>query len=345
MGKLALRIGAGIECNNKVFFSAIQFNGLFQTDLLTGRTNFLKRFHKEDSCFAIHRMAFLYKNEAWFIPQNGKYISIVNLNTLDIQYLDIPFHKENENAIKNTNAMFYSGSMVAGRFLYLIPTNIDTILFVDMEKKRLFPYFDIINVSKEYFLFGKLVKRNLWMIPCMGERIIKLNLDSGETEDFAWKKEIGNFLGASVYWNEKLWMVPFCAEYILTIDLNNLKMEKIPLGKYFAEGNTYEDIIQLKNEIWFLPFRSTKMIRFSLDLYNFDEKYFDRNVLVDGKNGYRKIYSDNINIFMTNFANYLFIFDSRMNVLQKIKVEMSWRELAKDLEERESMNIWEIEEI
>ena len=137
MIKAKLRFNAGVEYKNKIYASAVNINGLFQLDLITHELIYLKSFMKEKACFAIHRMAFLYGNEAWFVPQNGIYIAVVNLDTLDVEYLKPPFKKINEDAVSKIGAVYYTGNIIEEKYLYLIPTTIDTLLVIDLEKKIL----------------------------------------------------------------------------------------------------------------------------------------------------------------------------------------------------------------
>lgn len=67
---------------------------------------YIKSFSKEKPCFAIHKTAFLYKNEACFIPQHGEYIAVVNLETFEIDYLLPVFQKRIKNAIAKLDVAF-----------------------------------------------------------------------------------------------------------------------------------------------------------------------------------------------------------------------------------------------
>ena len=117
---------AGVKYRDKIFFSSVQWNGLFSYDIMTGETKFLRVFERENIKFMLHNRGFLCGNEMWLIPARASHIACVNLDTLDISFFDLP------RTVNRDSSFCYYDTVRYGDKLYVIPYYADNILEVDM---------------------------------------------------------------------------------------------------------------------------------------------------------------------------------------------------------------------
>lgn len=332
MKKISLRFNAGVRYKEKIFASAIYINGLFQLDLATSEITYIKSFSKESPSYAMHRTAFLYKNEAWFIPQNGRYIAIVNLDTLEIEYLEPPYQKINKKATLRINAVYYSGGIIADRYLYLIPTNIDTLLLIDMENKVLYPYYNITR-KDEYFLFGAFANESIYLCPYSGNSLIKLNLKTNKRERYTWKYSVGEFLEVACFKN-KLYFCPGNSKFILIKDLNSEIEEKIYLNEFYNSKHTYEQIQVYKDKLFFIPFQGNKILELGIPDHQLKTYELPENLLENGSNGFTKLYSEEQMILASYQKGSILIFSEEKDEFQKIDLRIDRDVLIDELENK-----------
>lgn len=320
MDYVDLRFNAGVEYNGKIYASAIHVNGLFQLDLYTHEVIRICKFTEEESCYAIHRKAFLYEHEAWFVPQNGKYIAVVNLDSFEIEYLNPIFNKINKCAVSRTNAMYYSGEIIEDRYLYLVPANVDTLLLIDLKTKELYPYYNV-QEGDEYFLYGIYIEGYVYLFPINKNRIIEINLRTDERKQYTWKDSAFVYKQV-IYFNEKLWFSPFDSKNILIFDLVKKGLESIPLGEFYNPKFTYDEIAVEEDNIFFIPFQADKILKYNINKGEFSEIYLERKLLENGVNGFTRIYSKDRTILTSYSNSVILIYDKYCETFQKIKIRI-----------------------
>lgn len=338
MKEIGLRFNAGVEYKGKIYASTVRINGLFEVDLVTKKIRYVKRFSREKSCFAIHRCAFLYGKEAWFIPQNGKYIAVVKLDTLEIVYLDPPYKRINENALSTLNAVYYSGDIIGGRYLYLIPANIDALLVIDMKTKQMYPYYDV-SAPDDYHLYGGYENGCVYLFPFNGKKIIEINLSTGIKRKKTWKYELHKY-GEGIKYDNKYWFSPFYADHILTLNLDTGENESVPLTKYYDEECTFDQIAIYKEKIFLLPFQADRILTFDLTTRTFSEIFLSEDILENGKNGFIKIYSEKHIICASFSKNVMILYNAQSEGFRTIKLSISIEDLIKDVEQELGKSFW-----
>lgn len=152
---------AGVKYGEKLIFSSFYFNALCEMDLKTYEIKMVGIFTEELMYSRLHRQAFLYGEEAWFIPQRAKYIACVNLESYEIKYYDVLFHENNKKNIKYIDAVYRDGCIVNERYLCLNPRDIDSVTIIDMLEHKLIPFYGIKLSSEDriaavYFANGKI---------------------------------------------------------------------------------------------------------------------------------------------------------------------------------------------
>ncbi len=160
---------AGVEYKGKIFFSERCGFGLFSYDITTGKIEFCAQFEELD-CFALHRKAFLYGNEAWFIPQSGIYITSVNLDDFSMRRFEIPYKKIRSNPV----ITLLDGIIINDR-LVCCPHDIDTLVIIDLKEHRLRAYSDFIDPENESFISVGKRDNHIWFYPLIGDNIYIIN--------------------------------------------------------------------------------------------------------------------------------------------------------------------------
>ena len=127
---------AGVQVGDEVYFSAWSRNGLFKVDPKTGECCFLKCFLGEEN-WGLHSEAVLYGNTIWFIPRASERIAIVDLESLDISYLDLPEqgHRPKERNIPPRR--MYVCHKKGEKYLWLIPNAYKLFIKIDMERQQI----------------------------------------------------------------------------------------------------------------------------------------------------------------------------------------------------------------
>lgn len=252
---MKLNFFAGIEYNNQIIFSEFNsINGLFSLNIKSQEVSFLKLFEKEQLSPRLHRAAFLYKNEAWFIPQNARYIANVNLKTFDIIYYDTPYHNRNINA--NDFCAYIKGHIVQERYLYLIPYDIDTVLIIDMESHKLYPFYDVINLETELMADGVIIEDKLLLFPWEGKFYTMIDLRTDERNKKEWMFREGSFCSAC-HVGKKIWFSPIKEKYILYVDIETGKSNKLLLPD---SENQYCDMMKVDDKLIFFPYQTTNFL-------------------------------------------------------------------------------------
>ncbi len=334
MNQIYLRFNAGVEYKGKIYASAIYINGLFQLDLVTQKVTYIKCFAQEKPYYAIHRAAFLHGNEAWFIPQNGKYIAVVNLDDFNIIYIKPPFRRVNKKAIERINAVYYSGGIIANKFLYLVPTNIDTLLIIDLDSKKLYPYYDI-PYTDEYFLFGTYSCGSIYLMPYIGNSIVKINLRTNDRNRYLWKYPFEDYLSL-VSNQSQIWVGPYHSKYLLNMDLKTKRIDQITVREC-DDDCIYEQMILKENILFIIPFDGDKILRFELNNKKKVEIDLDDELLVDGKNGFTEIFSEDNLILASYKNNFILVYDKKLENFQKIKISIKSEDLMEALKKNEDL--------
>ena len=183
--KLQINFLAGVQVGNDILFSAWNINGLFQYNPQTAECVFLKCFLGEGN-WGLHSEAILYGKEIWFIPRASERIAIVDLDSLEIDYLDLP-----QSGYRMEGAHIPPRRMTAchekgEKFLWLIPFAYKLFLKIDMEKRRII---EVQEWGKEEFPYATAVKleNKLWINLRTLREVRIIDLKSGYQTD----KKIG----------------------------------------------------------------------------------------------------------------------------------------------------------
>lgn len=278
---LKLNFFAGVEYKNKIYFSAYNHNCLYMMDLKNKDIKPIAKF-KEKQISMLHREAFIYGNMAWFIPQSGEYIVKVNLDTLEMKYFEYSYILKDEDS-KRTYHAFICGKKV-GRYLYLIPRSIDTLVIINTETDEISQIESVINPKQEITMDGLVEEDTLLIFFKESRYYRKIDLKTGKKFDY----NLGVGIYSAIRYRENLWLLTDESKSLIKYNINKSQINnKIELGGI----KQYHGTIQYDNRVIFLPFKSDSYLY--LDMYN------------------EKIIEDDIkNIKMADYYNKVTVVDS-----------------------------------
>ena len=127
---MKIEFQAAVKYKNKIFLSHIFMNALFSYDLEIREVEYLGVF-LEEGCHILHNRAFLYQNEAWFIPQAGRKIISVNLDTVQQTVYELPNLNHQEIQIVYTGAI-----QINEHTILAIPRDFDSFTLINMKNHK-----------------------------------------------------------------------------------------------------------------------------------------------------------------------------------------------------------------
>ena len=120
-----------VNSKDKMYFSAINYNGLFEYSYDTLKTRLLTVFDKDEvGELFLHSRILKYNSSLWLIPNNSKYIYEYNL--CDETLSSYSFLKK---GMKGNRSFFLNCEILDGK-LYLFPCRYEGILVFDLEMKK-----------------------------------------------------------------------------------------------------------------------------------------------------------------------------------------------------------------
>lgn len=325
MDELNLRFNTGVKYKERLILSSNEINGMWVYDLIEEKLVYHSKFEKEDNCYAIHRKAFLYKDEAWFIPQNGKYIAVVNLLTYEITYMDLPYESIHEKGMDISGCLTYDGGIIEDRYLYIIPAGIDALSIVDLEKRTIKTYYGI-NKEQDFLAHGFIWGDSIYLYPWTSLRFKILNIKTGEiiVEDYSYG-ESDTIYGEAVV-DEKtatVYIGPGKNNNKITyIDLKNKKKEEIVLNNCIdGECINTELAIDRGEEVLFVGLQWDRVLVLNKDTKRVKtiELSSDRNVLTGVHIGSLKN-----DVFVSRDGGCLYQYDGTQQFIEKkLKIYLS----------------------
>lgn len=251
---MKLEFYAGVRYGDRIYFSEFSsLKGLFSMNHKGGEVKFLKTFEKETAVSRLHRMAFLYGHEAWFIPEEAEYIVCLNLETLDMDYYKVPCHMKSAIKIHGDYSIYTSGFVLKERYLCLIPGEIDTALVIDMESHKMHPFYDAVDPRNERIADGLVIGENLYLLPERGKYYTEINLVTGK-RNILTRTDREFVPGTVCRAGEKIWFAPWEKGDIVCRNISGGNESPVCLSE---EGNLYYGMIDANQGIIFLPYRAS----------------------------------------------------------------------------------------
>lgn len=230
---------AGVEYKGKVYFSSFNPTGcLFCFDPAKGMTTFIKQFSVEICQGKCHIDAFLYENNAWFIPWGARRLVCVNLENFEEEYFEIEGH-DYANGHSFIDYLPFEDDK-----LILVPCGhkLNTMVIVDLKRHSIkeFPH----AIPKEKCIGAYVWEDKLHFMSVHGEKISVFNLKKMEVEALYELAEGDNRKYSSMIQNGSIvYLIPREADHVQVIDLrmNARRQTILPFPEDKFEGGMLID--------------------------------------------------------------------------------------------------------
>ena len=248
-----LGICAGVKIKDKLYFSASEFNGIFEHDFVTEKTDFICPFDGEDIHVKTHLKAFAYNNQIWFIPYQGEYISCYDIKSRKI----IMQHK-----VWNYSEGKYAfiDSVRNEEFVILVPRDTDFFLELDMKTQTIRNICKIEEENKGKFRSVVFKRDNtIEIISTNGSVVKSINTVTGEEKLLEANQEGNDRFLTAIQDDISLWLIPFNSKEVGYIDLRDYSKKF-----YTIEGINmqYYGGVMLKNWLIMFPFSGSDELLF-----------------------------------------------------------------------------------
>lgn len=206
---MVIAFEAGVRYKGKIYFSAMNMNGLFSFDPQTKTTDLIAVFEKEKITNWLHCQAFLYQDTMWLIPMQAEHIAFVDLKTMDIDYCDWQLEDHTKE-----NKPYYAAATTAGQ-LYLFPYKSEEVLKIDMSshKRAVIGRVgkELRNAARDICIYdGK-----MGVIDADGEIRAEISLDGGDVQSTRKRQDrnAGGYLSA-IQREDGVLMIPYGADQV-----------------------------------------------------------------------------------------------------------------------------------
>lgn len=248
--------------NNKVYYSLSTCNGLFELDLQTSRSSFISFFEKEMiNVERLHLECVLWEDKIVFLPYNGRFISVFDVNQNTLEYIEVN---------KKTECTFFRGYIDGGRIVC-----IPQCLNYDSEGTRNFCVFDLHNNRIEELREIDECLRNLTQISFF-------SLGACESEDAIFVAQNGTNRILRIQKNEWTlsWIEIDGIESIASIDISNgciwvtenhhTRISKVDYSGIVLEqfsdereesGRVYRAVCNINKKTYAFPNHSNSIVR------------------------------------------------------------------------------------
>ncbi len=321
---------AGVQVGDDVYFSAWNMNGLFKYNPKIDQCYFLKYFFGEEN-WGLHSEAILYGNTIWFIPRASERIAIVDLENLDISYLELPEEGHRPNDKNISPRRIFACHEKGEKYLWLIPNAYRLFIKVDMEQRQ------IINVQewgKDEYLGAIGVRKGntLWVAINSSREFRIINLLTND--QIIKKNEHGNifYLGILSYNGEILLFPQFMKDGVLLLDDEMQEREKICLDdgeQWYCEYGDFGD----DRDMLLVPYCGKRSVRLHIEDGECSIKEI-QELQVAEENAYcssKMIYNDQIWFLSHVTERPIFCYDKLENEFTYRYILMSKREYEEGL--------------
>lgn len=335
--KLKLKFNAGVEYDHKLILSSIGINGLWVYDLISHKIIAYRKFEREEKSYAIHRKAFLYRDEAWFIPQNGNYIAIVNLINYEISYMELQYQRLNKKGIDLLNAKTYDGGIIEEQMLYMVPSGIGTLNVIDMKEKKIRKCWDI-DTGDNVLTHGFYWKKSIYLyfadslkmkkIDIETEKITEIDLSAGEVAGMVYGEAVVDHVRDMVYIGSGK-----NNAFVTCVDLKKMTKYQVKLD----QGIVTEHASYFEGKAWFWGVETNRVVIFDPLL----KKVQIRTLDDDEKAIYIFIDSIKDNMILSRDGQcwYRHVANGK---LEKGEIEIEFNDIKEILERDTDQKIWDI---
>lgn len=262
-----------IQINETIWFSAVETNGLFQMNLMTGATVWKGCFPGEEILRRnLYGTSLLYKNKIVFVPLTAKEIAVYDLGSDSFEKYSLPYEIE-QMEWKFASAALYENKV------YCFPGNSPQIISFSMETREL----KCTSVERLREKNNKLFSTRI--IGIENEKVYIQILNKKQICIFNMKKDY--FMDEAIS-TEKMYTGVLCNEYNLylipdidsmfeKVDLLTGEIKKIKVPRGFESGNNIKPFsitVKDKTNIYAFPNGSNMTVKIDCDTNLAEALYF-----------------------------------------------------------------------
>lgn len=258
---------------NKVLLAPVWTSDIYLYDIETGQG--IKIPLRESEIAANFAKVHKYKDKFILQPRNYSSVVMVDVNTGNCEYYDIP---DIANRRKQAEYLFGISSCIIENRLFIPSVYTNSVLLFDMEK-RVFEEKIIEGVTGGFYSVAN-IDNNAWLIGNGTSNIVQWDITSGEIEIF--KEFPEGFVGGKqpfrgIEDGDGFALVfPENANMIIRIDKQNRKLEKIEIQENYQEGERLLSKCAWSSNYWFVKGHDNQIVALSAynnGLLQYDAKY------------------------------------------------------------------------
>lgn len=263
---------------NNIFFSAMQFNGLFKASIYGGEAIYMGSFPNEsDSKVGLHGDVVQYKDEILFLPNLADYLALYNIKQDSFASIKFPVQEDTE--VTSYLPKIASGILV-GSCAYAFGCRYPCIVRYDFETGCL-KYYDESECFKKFdpkenkSFFGIdlcLIENSIFARTCQADAIVEFDVVEEKLFFHPLKKKMSIILCGD---QEKLWLFEENGMGIYTWNKWNGLSEVMQFQGY-SRKNKQELVcsVQLKDEIWIFSLLSEFVLKWNKVNKKLEEESF-----------------------------------------------------------------------
>ena len=241
----------GVEYKGNIYFTLREGKGLFRLDIKNDTIELVAMLDVNYELMPIYQFAGIYNSIAWFIPGGADRIAKINLDSLEIDYIEIPYIKKytpEDDVCYFTS--FITGSVYKERFLCCNPRSVDVLLIIDMKTGDIVHLNHVNEPLKKGIVSGGFVyKDNFYLCKQSGVNVNAYNINGEEIKGCQFGSGDMNF-HLAVNFDEKIYSIEY-TESGPKLSIIDCKDEKCIDTRMLT--NDFCGVTELKNVIMFLP--------------------------------------------------------------------------------------------
>ncbi len=311
---------AGVQVGNVIYFSAWNVNGLFTYNPRTEECRFLKSFPGEEN-WGLHSEAVLYGNTIWFIPRASERIAIVELDDLQISYLDLPEIGYRPKDCNIPPRRMTGCHKEGDRYLWLLPKAYKLFLKIDMEERQIL---DVQEWGTADFAdaVGIRVQDKLWVTIGSTRELRVIDLISEKQTVQKMQQKDALYMGMQKA-DGRVYLFPqYAKDGVLIL---NHTMQEMGIVSLDDDGQWYYEYgaITGEGDLLLIPYSGSRCVRVGMDGHScLIKEMIDLDV---GKSAYcssRMVVDDQIWFLSHVTENPLICYDRQQGVFSYRHIEM-----------------------
>ena len=258
-----VRMACGCEFEGKAYFSSLYFNGLFEMDLTKKKLEYVLSFGKEKPCYAIHCGCLKFGSEIWFVPQHGRYISVFDTGSNNLEYIEPQFKDRYLSPLDNLPTICYSYGKIDEENFFLLPAAIDAVNIINVKNKHVTVVEGVIEEG-EYICCGVYHEGVIHAFTGDGKWRIEIDTNGLSVQRYEWNR----VQVSDIHWITE--MNIYCAIRANTSDVYLLDAEFKLIKSITYDGSDKNlhragSLLVENQSVWLYPWKSKFLEKIQLE--------------------------------------------------------------------------------